>query len=511
MGGSAFAADGVSTPRMPPTVYNSVLAQAEGILKKHFKLVGHPIEGPAKSSHGDIDILVAEPVEGQVVDGRATGDLLAQLFGAKTWKKMGGNSTYNLALPWPDEFKDDAVQREGNHDIGHQQHSAHDMRSHDLKSKPRPDSDNNTLGTTQEATDRSVTADASTSSVESQESSVCLRKLTWPRKATPEKYIQADINIMPTAADFDWHMFFQAHGDLWSMLGGIIRRFGLTVSSKGLCVRIAEVEKHNKDQARVLATNNPDTVLEYLGLDKGRYWQRFNSWDEMLEYVASCRFHNPAQWKSRCQYGDNGESQGEQGNGMESKAPTKLLKANDRQRAAKRPLFGYWIETYLPMHVDDAPGKSALLTREEVVDDAKQFFGPQFAEKFEAKRSEMVRVIGTDRLWATIRKELPIEGTEVGWVMKGMKREIVGKHGHSLSTEAVEGLEEARQAFEDCRFDDVLEWARPNWKEIGRRQKELDQQQSRTRLLDKFNREEGAQGGAALETRCKTMSSGNNG
>ncbi|ETI26679.1 hypothetical protein G647_10339 [Cladophialophora carrionii CBS 160.54] len=482
MGGSAFTADGLSTPRMPPTVYHAVLAQAEEILKKHFKLVGHPIEGPAKVSHGDIDILVAEPVDRQLVLGRATGDLLARLLGAKTWKKMGGNSTYNLALPWPDEFKDHVVEGECKHDVRHQQHSVDDMQSHDPTPEPTPGSENNTLGTAKDTTDRSVAADASTTSVESPESSIYLSTLRLPRKATPEKYIQVDINIMPTAAYFDWHMFLEAHGDLWSILGGILRRFGLTVASKGLCVRIAEVEKQNKEQARVLATNDPNTVLEYLGLDKGRYWQPFDSWDKMLEYVARCRFHNPAQWKTRSQYEDIEETQGEQANGTESKAPIPLLKANDRQRAAKRPLFGYWIETYLPAHVDDAPGKSAFLTREEVVDDAKQFFGSEFADKFEARKSKMIRVMGTDRLWADIRKELPIEGTEVGWVMKGMKREIVGKHGDSPSGGALEGLEDVRQAFENCRFDDVLEWARVHWREVGQRQKELGQEQSRTHL-----------------------------
>jgi hypothetical protein len=480
---------------MPPKVYESVLAHAEEILKEHFKLVGHALEAP-KTSHGDIDILVAEPVKGHLPSGRATGDLLARLLGAKTWKTMGGSSSYNLALPWPDEFKEVVVEADCEHGMGDHRHMVKEVQSHDPRPESKPDSGNEILGTAKETTGFGVTADASTNSVESSESSAGPRTITCPCKAIPEKYIQADINIMPTAAYFHWHIFFQAHGDLWNMLGGIIRRFGLTVSSKGLSVRIAEVEKHNKEQARVLATSDPDTVLDYMGLDKGRYWQPFNSWEEILEYVASCRFHNPARWKPRSHDEDDKETEEDQARGTESKPLLKLLKANDRQRAGRRPLFGYWIETYLPAHVDDKAGRSALLMREEVVDDAKQFFGPEFAQKFEDRKRKMMRVIGTDKLWADIRKGLPIEGTEVGWVMKGMKREIVGKHGDAPSREAAEGLEDVRKAFEESRFDDVLEWARVNWREVGERQKKLDQQQKQNTSLGQ-NQEGGERKGVS--------------
>jgi hypothetical protein len=233
-----------------------------------------------------------------------------------------------------------------------------------------------------------------------------------------------------------------------------------------------------------------------MGLDKGRYWQPFNSWEEILEYVASCRFHDPARWKSRSHDEDDKETEEDQARGTESKPLLKLLKANDRQRAGRRPLFGYWIETYLPAHVDDKAGRSALLTREEVVDDAKQFFGPEFAQKFEDRKRKMTRVIGTDKLWADIRKGLPIEGTEVGWVMKGMKREIVGKHRDAPLSEAAEGLEDVRKAFEESRFDDVLEWARVNWREVGERQKKLDQQQKQNTSLGQ-NQEGGERKGVS--------------
>ena len=440
-----------------------VLARVEKALETHFKLVGHPLEAPAKTSHGDVDVLVVEPANQNILPGKPMGDFLIGLLGAKVWKKMGGSSTYNIALPWPGRFGDSVVKVVG---------------ASEATKLPKEDQGG---GEMKDVINSGVKIGSLSSP---------------PSKATSqwERYIQVDINIMPAPADFDWHMFFHAHGDLWNMLGGIIRRFGLTASSKGLCIRIEEVETHNKEQARVRASADPNTVLQYLGLDADRYDRPFDSWDEMLAYVASCRFHDPARWKTRYQNEEDEDAETKPDIEQEEKSPNKptnrLLKANDRQRAAKRPLFGYWIETYLPAHVDDRPGKSAFLSREEVLDDAKEFFGTDFATRFEDRKRKMIRQIGVDQLWADIRKMLPIEGTEVGYVMKGMKSEIVGQKTNMLAEEEMlQGLEEARKAYEDSRFEEVLDWAKAHWKVVGERQKLKDQEQSQIHLQAKKKRD----------------------
>jgi hypothetical protein len=480
MGGLVFASDGLSTPRMPPRVYHAALVKVEELLRAHYKVVGHALEAPAKTSYGDLDVLVAEPAGRQISQGQATGKFLAGLLAAKTWKRMSGSSTYHVALPWPEEFQDA---------VSESICTQHTVSLSDLLDV------SDTTERANEATNPTSAIDLQLPSAISSETNPRPVKCPCQLSALPsESYIQVDINIMPTLAYFNWHMFYQAHGDLWNMLGGIIRRFGFTVSTKGLSLRIAEVEKHNKEQARVLATSDPNTVLEYMGLDKERYWRHFDSWDDMLAYAASCRFHNPARWKLRDRHQEDDDADSKPDGAKEAEAGersiVKLLKHNDRQRAAKRPLFGYWIETYLPEHVDDAPGKSAHLTREEVLEDAKQFFGPEFAQKFEDRRTKMVRQIGMDKLWADIRKGLPVEGTEIGYIMKGMKLFLAGQHGNATSDESLNGLQDARKAFEETRFDDVLEWARVNWKEVGNRQKKLNQEQSRAHFREKLQREE---------------------
>lgn len=235
--------------------------------------------------------------------------------------------------------------------------------------------------------------------------------------------------------------------------------------------RIAEVEAHNKEQARIVMTRDPDTVLAYLGLDVQRYWAGFGTWAEMMGYAARCRFHDPGRWRERH---ENGKQE---------------LKANDRQRAAKRPVFGYWIQNYLPAHVDDEPCRDAHLSREEVVEDAKRYFGKDFAERFDARKRKWVRQINVDKLWSDMRKSLPLEGGEIGYAMKGMKREVVGE-SEGMPPGMAGEVEGVRKAYQEGRFEDVLAWAKENCKAVGERQRRLDQEKSRVHLMAKISRDQ---------------------
>lgn len=439
MGGSAFSPEGLSTPRMPPHVYTSALSRVKDLLQPHFKHVGSALEAPEKTSHGDVDILVAEQVD---QTESITGEFLIETLGAEKWKTTRGSSTFHLAVRWPQEFEEeeDSVAKEPS--VPSKEGEADDYYEKEevLLTK---------------VADLGLTTPAPTN------------------KPSSQKYIQVDVHLCPTPEYFHWHLFFQAHGDLWNILGGIIRRHGLTASSKGLSLRIAEVELHNKEQARVLMTDDPTTVLEYLSLDPEKYWRPFTSWDAMMSYAASCRFHDPARWKDRM-----------------PEDTKKDMKANDRQRASKRPAFGYWIDTYLPEHVDDEAGQDARFSRDDVVEDAKRFFGPEFAARFEARKTKMIRLINVDTLWSEIRKGLPLEGVEIGVVMKGMKREIVGQQGGEDNDEdKVSTVEEVRKAFREDRFDDVLDWAKTNWKQVGERQKARDREKSRLHLMEKIKRD----------------------
>jgi hypothetical protein len=150
------------------------------------------------------------------------------------------------------------------------------------------------------------------------------------------------------------------------------------------------------------------------------------------------------------------------------------------------------MNTYLPAHQDDKPGRDAFMSRADVVEDAKKYFGPEFAQSFDDRKVKLITVISRDKLFADIRKAVSIEGTEIGYVMKGMKREIAGEdmpgNDELLEIERSE-LADIRAAYRQNEMEEVLVWAKNNWKVVGQRQKALDQRRGHVNFMDKLKRE----------------------
>lgn len=419
MGGNAFLEDGLYTPRMPTSVYHHVLQQVENKLSNHFIYVDHPEEAPGKTSHGDLDVLICHSKSQHPV----SGDFLARILGASAWKRTPGNSEIHLALPWPEQ------------DLDSDQASVRDL----------------------ENTMQGLRVSNNT---HTDEASPMVQK---------QKYIQADIRVCSTHQTFQWYLFHHAHGDFWAVMGSTIRRFGLTISDKGLMVRIAEVESHNRQAARVKLTDDPTTILHFLGLDLDRFWGSFANYEDIMDYAATCRFHDPARWKDKAEPDRKGD----------------MMDGRESRRVAKRPMFAYWIETYLPAHVDDKPGRSSHMSRDDVILDASTIpdIGQDFLARFTAQKEEWTKKLGQEKLWVDIRNLLPEANCHVGYVMKGMKREITQEEEPSV---VAQDLARVRAAYQENKFDFVLDWARQNWEAVGQRQEALDRERSRQKLRDKM-------------------------
>jgi hypothetical protein len=252
----------------------------------------------------------------------------------------------------------------------------------------------------------------------------------------------------------------------------MIRPYGLIVNHIGLYLRLAGVENINRDQRTVQLTTSPSAVLKFLDLDERNYWTRFESLDAMFSYAASCRFYDPKVYKGK-----------------------EDLKANDRLRMKKRPMFMKWYEGYLKEHTEDPPGRTAGADRQEVIEEAKKVFGVE--KEYEEKRAKGLRIMGEEKFWGDIRKGLPVEGLRIGVVMRGVKREVLGGMlpadlemlsggrkepvGSTLSadTDELSGakrevtrkkLSDMQQAYLGGRFDDVADWVKTDWEDIERRQ-----------------------------------------
>lgn len=95
MGGNAFAEliPGASFPRMSPTVYLALKDNILARLTPLFRHVAVPREAPGKPDYGDLDFIVAEPVQDISVDE------LKEHLGAVL---AIGDGTGNFAVPMPD-------------------------------------------------------------------------------------------------------------------------------------------------------------------------------------------------------------------------------------------------------------------------------------------------------------------------------------------------------------------------------------------------------------------------
>src|SRR2546421_1796819 len=335
MGGSAFAdpdnpAASLLTPRMPAHIYEHVRDHALHIIRNFYVQAECPIEAPSKPDFGHVDILVASPKDRSDTRADTTTASIAAALGAVRYKRS--SPVYNFALPWPAAGE-----------LGEELPSVSTNDDNDMAVK---------------STDT-------------------------------QRYVQLDLHVCQTLQNFQWELFYQAHGDLWMILGGMIRPYGLVINNTGLHLRLLGLDDMAKDKRTIPLTASPSAVLRYLGLDESIYWKPFGSVDAMFAYAASCRFYNPHAYETKVNWN-----------------------ANDRSRMKKRPIFMKWHNEYLQEHRGDAPGRSVTANRQEVIGEAKTEFGVE--REYEEKRKLGLREMSIQTLWSNIRKGLQVEGLRIG-------------------------------------------------------------------------------------------------
>lgn len=171
--------------------------------------------------------------------------------------------------------------------------------------------------------------------------------IPWPVTPTDEplpddeekRYIQVDVTICQSPDSMQWSLFKHAHGDLWSILGSIIRPYGLTIDEVCLSIRIPELERSDRKKARVPLTNEPGDVLSFLGLPDGRFWEEpFPNRQEMYQYLTQCPMFRVRPLDAGVEAIPSPETGG---------AEQTELNASDRKRLTTRPAFREWTQSFL--------------------------------------------------------------------------------------------------------------------------------------------------------------------
>ncbi|KAI1292679.1 hypothetical protein F5Y03DRAFT_17128 [Xylaria venustula] len=375
MGGLAFASgpNRIYTPRMRREVYRAVRDRCQKVLRELYVAVATPIEGPAKTTFGDIDLFVAWSRNDIFPSANtAPSGASPSTWNEAVYRALGaiGHKSENphvasMAIPWPKDF-------------------------------PRP---------IPECT-MSLIPESSTDKVRAGEKD---GKDTAVSSDYPEKIgIQVDIHVCKTLDHLQWMLFRHAHGDLWNLLGSMIRRFGLTIDEVGLYLRIPEIEALDKRKAKVLLSTDPEEILQFLGMrfDDRQWEEPFASENDVYEYATTCRLFwvRPEDGATANDTDVDDDDVEAQTGGVDGVvADKRKLKSNDRRRMIYRPVFKKWIEEYLPSCRASGRFPSTPYTRDEVEKQAFAYFpGVQiiYATRLATWRIERQR----QRLWKEVIK-----------------------------------------------------------------------------------------------------------
>ncbi|KAI9155683.1 hypothetical protein HJFPF1_08272 [Paramyrothecium foliicola] len=328
MGGSAFASgpDALFTPRMSPHVYEISKAQYHAVLRELYHCVASPIEGPGKEDFGDIDIVVAWPSFTSDGIQHAFRTIKETLGAVKVIYEGGKSTSANFAVPWPAA-------------VANVERSSSDGRN------PSP-----------------------------------------MEHGAEDKFVQVDVKICSSLDQFQWMLFKHGHGDIWNLLGTVVRPYGLTVDDDAMWLRIPEIEKKNRKQAKVFLSRNPEDVLRFLGLPMESYWEKpFEHVDDMFEYVARCRMFHVAPHES-----------------SSSDEFLQSLKSNDRRRMSYRPVFREWVERFIPQCQAQQRYVHQQTNRDEVTGEAIKLFGVE--NEYASRRHQGILEQQRDHIWTRVIK-----------------------------------------------------------------------------------------------------------
>jgi len=101
MGGKAFTTGPAPllTPRMPPQTYRTLTTHLLTLLSTLYHRAQTPLPSPNKSTHGDIDILVSDPLS---PTSPPTTETLTKELAAERVSTTPNSATTSFALPYPD-------------------------------------------------------------------------------------------------------------------------------------------------------------------------------------------------------------------------------------------------------------------------------------------------------------------------------------------------------------------------------------------------------------------------
>ncbi|KAI1774966.1 hypothetical protein F4818DRAFT_417312 [Hypoxylon cercidicola] len=400
MGGLVFSSgpSPLFTPRMDPAIYKYIRDFCCTKLREPFVVVVSPIPGPAKKDYGDIDIFVAW--ERDVVFSSSTrtdrrksllptdGPLTVAVDLFHPERTIKTRATgLTMAVPWPAALPKEIAGSDG--------------ADHGDASNPR--------------------------------------------------YIQVDLRLFDSLEQLQWLLFKNAHGDMWGILGSIIRPFGLFIDDHALHIRILEMEATYPKLATVLLTKDPSEVLDFLGLkqDRAQWEEPFASTEDLFEYAATCRLFSTS---TRALERSN-------------------IKPSDRRRLDKRHNFRKYLDEFIPAMRQAGRYATVSATRDSVRAEAFERF-PGARHAYEARLMDLRKEKQSQALWRCVIKAAipPSDNDQQAYkhwrsnLAKALKK-IIMQDDDSLGVRPATPLRDSDGLYDEDR---VRQFVADTWQEVGR-------------------------------------------
>lgn len=392
MGGKLFS-DALPTPRMTPARYMHVRDHVVNQLRVFYKHVCVPREAPGKTSYGDVDVLVGG------------------------WRRSTSDGGDDMAVVG-EALRAERVVRRGSR-----------AWSVAVSSKAVP-------GVGYEAGD-----------VEEEPEGVYYHQIDITTCAFPD----GSDGGAAASSSIRWMTILKSDGDMWNIIGVMVRRVGLCVNERGLHVRVLEMEaekgeKHNwmaKKHRKVLLTAEPARILQFLGLDQEAYERGWSEMKELFDWIAASRVFHPGAFggaragKSDAVEDEEQEKQDDEDDEDDEEGdhyikPTNKQSRREQKRIQDRPMFRAFMLDYLPTYhpssSSSARGHRPELARATVLQDALSTFDKhaEYAARVQRWRNHLVM----RDLWRTIaetQKDLDKgdDAQRLGLLMRGLKRRLV--------------------------------------------------------------------------------------
>jgi hypothetical protein len=250
-------------------------------------------------------------------------------------------------------------------------------------------------------------------------------------------FIQVDVTIASDKTKWMYYVFTHAHGDLFAILGSIVRTYGLSLNDHGLHLRVPGLDSKgskNRKNCMILLTADHHEILEFLGLDVKRWSSPFATQQQLFEYAASTSLFTT---KSKALATTDATKASDEDGKKSSKTPTALtdeeaparsypaayddkpftLDSNtnpaearpppapcksDRRKAKLREMFRAWIEDFVVEAHKSGKYNRDVPTREEMAEKCFAWFGDGVKKEYDTRLFEYRNDLRTDQVWQAI-------------------------------------------------------------------------------------------------------------